>query len=530
MDAALRALRATFGHDGFREGQREIIGALLAGDDVLALMPTGAGKSLLYQLPAMIGLGPVLVVSPLISLMRDQIVALRAKGVAAAALNSGNEPEENAATFDMIAQRRIRLLYIAPERLVLDETIDMLTRLKPRLLAVDEAHCVSRWGHDFRPDYARIGEIAKRIGSPRTIAVTATAGPRTRADIQSMLFLRTPRIFVRSFRRPNIAISVRRRGQILKDVGAVIRAHRGQSGIVYCGSRAATESLARALAANGVPALAYHAGMDAAARSSHQDEFLARPDGVMVATIAFGMGIDKENVRFVCHADLPRSIEAFYQEIGRAGRDGLPAQAIALAPHRAWNFHPEIESSSALDERAEDMSAMLALARTFDCRWRELLSHLGEEAGPCGVCDNCRSGFAAMRGVDSFPRRIAAAVRGAFLSAFDRRLASKQTDDGDGDAAPDSFSTFDKCDAPALTVEELRLLARLKAARRDIARQSRIAPAELAREEALFALARLANCDPQRIPEQAGAILKEYDPASARLVEIVVAAAEDSRR
>lgn len=273
MGRAEKVLHETFGHDAFRPGQREIVSAILEGADVIALMPTGAGKSLLYQLPALAGHGPVVVVSPLISLMRDQIAALVDRDVAAAALNSANEPEETAAAMDMIATRRIRLLYVAPERLALADTIDMLRRMRPRLLAVDEAHCVSRWGHDFRPDYARIGEIAHEIGNPQTIAVTATAAPGTRADIERMLFRRPPRIFVHSFRRPNICLSFRRKRHALTDVASVVRAHAGEAGIVYCGSRAATESLARALAASGAPALAYHAGLDAATRSSTRTNF-----------------------------------------------------------------------------------------------------------------------------------------------------------------------------------------------------------------------------------------------------------------
>ncbi|MCB1534236.1 MAG: ATP-dependent DNA helicase RecQ, partial [Rhodoblastus sp.] len=351
----------------------------------------------------------------------------------AGALNSGNEPEDNATTLAMIEARKIKLLYVAPERLALDETIDMLARMKPRLLAIDEAHCVSRWGHDFRPDYARIGEIAKRFGAPQTIAVTATAAPRTRDDIARLLFHRGPRLFVHSFARPNIAISVRRRRHALSDVAGVIRAHRGESGIVYCGSRAATDQLARALADNGVAALPYHAGLDAATRSANQDEFLARSDSVMVATIAFGMGIDKKDVRFVCHADLPHSIEAYYQEIGRAGRDGLPAEAVAFVSRSAWMAHGAAEGDLASDARADELAAIGDFARGFDCRWRTVLRYLGEDAKACGACDNCRRRLMWLRK----PQALARATRAAFVHRVSHLFGGRAIEaEADEDISP----------------------------------------------------------------------------------------------
>ena len=521
LDAAAAALKQIFGHDDFRPGQRDIIAALLAGADVFALMPTGAGKSLLYQLPAMIGHAPVIVVSPLISLMRDQIVALRAHGVAAGALNSGNQPEENDETLGLIAARRIKLLYVAPERLALDETLDMLGRLRPRLLAVDEAHCVSRWGHDFRPDYARIGEIAHRLGDPQTIAVTATAAPRTRDDIEATLFRRTPRRFVHSFRRPNIAIALKRRRHLLSDVAGVIRAHRGQSGIVYCGSRAATESLARALAAANVPALAYHAGMDAGARSAHQDGFLTRPDGVMVATIAFGMGIDKKDVRFVCHADLPHSIEAYYQEIGRAGRDGLPADAVAFSSRQSLSWR-----ATAGDEaggRAADLVAMRELAEGFDCRWRAVLAGLGEQAPPCGGCDNCRRRLLWLRGPDALRRRVGAAAQQRFLKFFDADAdapepAAPTGDQADAGGASIAASAAIRGQTSPLAVDEARMLAQLRQTRAAIARATRTAPAQIADEPALIALVRL---DPGRADLEAAAlkIVRAFEPPATGLVK-----------
>ena len=512
MDAVEATLRRVFGFAGFRAGQREIVEAVLAGDDVFALMPTGAGKSLLYQLPALVGVAPVVVISPLISLMRDQITALRAKGVAAGALNSGNEPEDNATTLAMIEARKIRLLYVAPERLALDDTIDMLARMRPRLLAIDEAHCVSRWGHDFRPDYARIGEIARRFGAPQTIAVTATAAPRTRADIEDLLFYRRPRHFVHSFARPNIAISVRRRRHALSDVAGVIRGHRGESGIVYCGSRAATDQLAHALAENGVAALPYHAGLDAATRSANQDEFLARADSVMVATIAFGMGIDKKDVRFVCHADLPHSIEAYYQEIGRAGRDGLPAEAVAFVSRMAWMAHGAAQRDLASDARADELAAVNDFARGFDCRWRTVLHYLGERAETCGSCDNCRRRMVWLRK----PQALARAARGVFTQRVSRLFTGRAVE-----AEPDESFSVELAhvarvdDGAELTVEQARRLARFKALRTQVARRSRMAPAQVAADATLVTLARL---DPSDFSARARDIVDAADPAVALLL------------
>ena len=494
IDAAATALESIFGYGSFRTGQREIIEALIAGEDVFALMPTGAGKSMLYQLPAAIGFAPVVVVSPLISLMRDQIAGLTAHGVAAGALNSGNEPEENAATMALIAERRIKLLYVAPERLALADTIDILKRLRPKLLAVDEAHCVSRWGHDFRPDYAGVGAVARKIGDPQTIAVTATAAPRTRDDIEAMLFHRKPRRFVQSFHRPNISVSFRRRRHVLVDVAGVIRAHPGQSGIVYCGTRAATESLAKSLAASGAPALAYHAGMDAAARSAHQDEFHARHDGVMVATIAFGMGIDKKDVRYICHADLPQSIEAYYQEIGRAGRDGLSAEAIAFASRRSLAYDPTTFADAAMDGRADDRAAMVDLAQTYDCRWRSILAHLGETGAPCGTCDNCRRKLVWLRGAAAAPRRMA---------NFGRRLAHRWAGGATAWEGPEAIdgemidAWSETPDRAPMTTDAARVLARLRSARAEIARRRAVAPSRILDEAAMEELARfsVAGCE-----------------------------------
>jgi len=517
---AEEALCRVFGFAGFRPGQRDIVEAVLAGDDVFALMPTGAGKSLLYQLPPLVGVSPIVVVSPLISLMRDQIAALRAKGVAAGALNSGNEPEDNATTLALIEARKIKLLYVAPERLALDDTIDMLKRMRPRLLAIDEAHCVSRWGHDFRPDYARIGEIAKRFGAPQTIAVTATAAPRTRADIENLLFHRKPRLFVQSFRRSNIAISVRRRRHTLTDVAGVIRAHRGQSGIVYCGARAATDQLARALVANGVPALPYHAGLDAATRSANQDEFLARADGVMVATIAFGMGIDKRDVRFVCHADLPHSIEAYYQEIGRAGRDGEPAEAVAFASRVAWTAPGAPDLDPMRDIRVEEIAAIGNFARGFDCRWRTVLAWLGEDSRPCGACDNCRRHLLWLRGPQALMRKARNFVALRVARLFSAREFAAGPDDAPSAAQAELPETPD---IQAMTVEQARRLARLREARAMIARKMRIAPSQIVDDAALMAIAYLDPTDSIERAMLARKLAEAREPSVAELLNSLLA-------
>ncbi|MDE2361844.1 MAG: ATP-dependent DNA helicase RecQ [Hyphomicrobiales bacterium] len=514
---ARAALRDVFGHADFRAGQLDILRSLFAGDDIFAVLPTGAGKSLLYQLPAVLGLAPVIVVSPLISLMRDQIAALRAHGVAAAALNSGNEPEETATAMAMISERRVKLLYVAPERLTLGDTIEMLARLRPKLLAVDEAHCVSRWGRDFRPDYARIGEIAHRLGDPQTIALTATAAPRTRSDIEALLFRRKPRLFLQSSRRSNISIAFRRRRSVARDVAEIVRAHAGQSGIVYCGSRAGADALSASLAAAGAPAFAYHAGMDAASRSAHQDEFLSRADAIMVATIAFGMGIDKPDVRYVCHADLPHSIEAYYQEIGRAGRDGLPAQAIALYGRRDLADDANAFAESAMDGRVEDRADMVELVRSLDCRWRSILLHFGEEPARCGRCDNCRRKLVWLARPAAAPRRMIA-VAGRRLKDALIKQPDMQTSDEDMHAA-----WIEPVARDALSTEEARLLAGLKRARGDLARRRRLAPAAILEEARLVALA-------SALAAGRGAASKELDlspEGMRRIVESACAAARE---
>ncbi|MGC2396558.1 MAG: RecQ family ATP-dependent DNA helicase, partial [Rhodomicrobium sp.] len=330
LKTAQECLRKTFGFADFRAGQDDIISAILDGRDVLAVMPTGGGKSLCYQLPALLRDGLTIVVSPLIALMRNQVAQLQAYGIAAGALNSSNSRDETAAILNAIANRRLRLLYVAPERLALSDTKAMLQTAGVGLFAIDEAHCVSQWGHDFRPDYLNLGELAASLSGVQILALTATADAATREDILRRLFTRTPQVFVHGFDRPNLRLAMRAKSDARRQLLDFIAGHKGESGIVYCSARRQTEDLAAFFCEKAIPALPYHAGMDSAARSENQDRFLQEDGLVMVATVAFGMGIDKPDVRFVAHANLPKSIEAYYQEIGRAGRDGLAASTLTL--------------------------------------------------------------------------------------------------------------------------------------------------------------------------------------------------------
>jgi ATP-dependent DNA helicase RecQ len=308
LDAAQKLLRSVFGFSSFRDGQAEIIAAILAGRDVFAVMPTGSGKSLCYQLPALLRDGLTIVVSPLIALMRNQVAQLRSYGIAAAALNSANDLSENRDIAGQIARGELRLAYIAPERLAKPEILGMLRSAKPAMIAVDEAHCISQWGHDFRPDYMNIATLRDRLGIAQTVAFTATADEATRDDVVSRLFAAPPELFVHGFDRPNLRLAMSPRRDGRKELLRFVAAHRGDSGIVYCSSRKATEELAGFLRGEGINALPYHAGMESADRSRHQDTFLQDDGVVMVATVAFGMGIDKPDVRFVAHANMPSTI------------------------------------------------------------------------------------------------------------------------------------------------------------------------------------------------------------------------------
>ena len=394
MDRAAQLLHSVFGFPDFRPGQAEIVQSVLEGRNTLAIMPTGGGKSLCFQLPALCRDGVTVVISPLIALMRDQVRALRAAGVEAGALTSGNTDEETEEVFQAIDDGRLKLLYMAPERLASGGAQALLRRAKCSLIAVDEAHCVSQWGHDFRPDYLRIGELRRSLRVPLA-AFTATADEETRAEIVTRLFDgEQPATFLRGFDRPNIhlafAVKDKPREQILRFAAA----RRGQSGIVYCGTRNKTEVLAQALREAGHPAVAYHGGMEADERRQVETRF-QREDGlIVVATIAFGMGIDKPDIRWVAHADLPKSIEGYYQEIGRAGRDGSPAETLTLyGPDDIRLRRSQIDEGAApSDRKAADharLNALLGLAEALACRRQVLLGYFGEQAEPCGHCDLC---------------------------------------------------------------------------------------------------------------------------------------------
>lgn len=416
MTAATGLLRDVFGFDAFREGQEEIVQAVAAGENVLAIMPTGGGKSLCYQLPALMRQGVTVVISPLIALMRDQVRALREAGVEAGALTSGNTPEENDAVWQALEAQRLKLLYIAPERLAAGAALGMLRRIGVGLIAVDEAHCVSQWGHDFRPDYLRIGELRKTLGVPLA-AFTATADQETRDEIVERLFDGgVPRIFLGGFDRPNIHLAFAAKEQPRRQILAFAAARRGQSGIVYCGTRAKTEALAQALRDDGHNACAYHGGMEAEARREVEIRF-SREDGlVVVATVAFGMGVDKPDIRWVAHADLPKSIEAYYQEIGRGGRDGGPADTLTLyGPDDIRLRRSQIDEGLAPPARRmadhARLNALLGLAEALACRRTALLGYFGETTGPCGNCDLCDSPPEVFDGTQAVRKALSAILR-----------------------------------------------------------------------------------------------------------------------
>jgi ATP-dependent DNA helicase RecQ len=416
LSAAQQVLRATFGFDAFRPGQAEIVAAIFAGRDVLAVMPTGSGKSLCYQLPALLRDGLTVVVSPLIALMRNQVAQLCGYGVAAAALNSANDPDQNWSVVDRLARGELRLLYVAPERLVRTDTLDLLKRAKVAMLAVDEAHCISQWGHDFRPEYAALGAVQAELGDVQTVAFTATADAATRSDIVEKLFGRLPAVFVHGFDRPNLRLAMQAKIGSRNQVADFVKDHRRQSGIVYCASRRKTEKLAEYLGQDGIKALPYHAGMETPARSGNQDVFLQEDGVVIVATVAFGMGIDKPDVRFVVHADMPANIESYYQEIGRAGRDGLPADTLTLygmGDIRLRRLQID-DSESANEQKRVDrqrLNALVSLCESPRCRRQTLLAYFGETVAPCGNCDFCCDGAQVIDGTIAAQKALSAIVR-----------------------------------------------------------------------------------------------------------------------
>ncbi len=393
--APLDVLQRVFGYNGFRGDQAAIVEHVCMGGDAVVLMPTGGGKSLCYQIPALVRPGVGVVVSPLIALMQDQVDALTALGVRAGFLNSTQDPGERRMVEALFLAGELDLLYLAPERLRVSATMSLLERGRIALFAIDEAHCVAQWGHDFRPDYLALSQLHERWPDVPRIALTATATHATHAEITQRLKLEEARHFVASFDRPNITYRIAPKNEPRRQLLDLLRAeHAGDAGIVYCLSRKSVEQTAEFLVTHGIPALPYHAGLDAPTRAANQTRFLREDGVIMVATIAFGMGIDKPDVRFVAHLDLPKSVEGYYQETGRAGRDGLPSTAWL-----AYGLADVVQQRRMIDESpgdrehrrrlAQHLDAMLALCETVECRRVQLLAYFGQEAGPCGNCDTC---------------------------------------------------------------------------------------------------------------------------------------------
>ncbi|MGV9297105.1 MULTISPECIES: DNA helicase RecQ [Amycolatopsis] len=392
---ALETLQRVFGYDAFRGDQAEIVEHVISGGDALVLMPTGGGKSLCYQIPALVRPGVGVVISPLIALMQDQVDALRNVGVRAGFLNSTQDFAQRQEVEDAFVAGELDLLYLAPERLSVESTVRLLDRGKIALFAIDEAHCVSQWGHDFRPDYLMLSSLHERWPDVPRIALTATATEATHKEISQRLGLDDAKHFVASFDRPNIQYRIVPKNSPQKQLLDLLRTeHQGDAGIVYCLSRASVEKTANFLVQNGIPALPYHAGLDKSTRAANQARFLREEGLVVVATIAFGMGIDKPDVRFVAHLDLPKSVEGYYQETGRAGRDGQPSTAwLAYGLQDVVQLRKMIDNSEG-DEmhrrlQAQHLNAMLGLCETVECRRTQILAYFGQSGQPCGNCDTC---------------------------------------------------------------------------------------------------------------------------------------------
>ena len=390
-----QTLQQTFGFSAFRPGQEEVVDALMQGHHVLAVMPTGGGKSLCYQLPALLNDGLTIVVSPLIALMQNQVAQLQSLGIAAETVNSARSPEEKADIWRRMQRGALQLLYLSPELLSTERVLRAFEKLAIRQIIVDEAHCISQWGHDFRPEYGTLGDLRHRFPDAVIGAFTATADQTTREDIRARLFGEAPnRLFVQGFDRPNIKVSVADKNRPEQQLLRLLKADPGPQGIVYRLSRKKTEATAMTLQDAGYKAAAYHAGLPSHVRDNVLNRFLSEPDLIVVATIAFGMGIDKPDVRFVYHLDLPSNLEAYYQEIGRAGRDGLPAEAMLFYGFDDIRLRRMmIDNSDASDERKRvdhrRLDALLAFTEATGCRKQTLLGYFGEETTPCGKCDRC---------------------------------------------------------------------------------------------------------------------------------------------
>lgn len=414
---ALGVLHRIFGYDAFRGDQQEIVEHVVGGGDAVVLMPTGGGKSLCYQIPSLVRPGTGIVVSPLIALMQDQVDALRALGVRAGFLNSTQDFEERRLVEAEFLAGELDLLYLAPERLRVEQTLGLLDRGKISLFAIDEAHCVAQWGHDFRPDYLALSMLHERWPDVPRIALTATATEATHTEITSRLRMEGARHFVASFDRPNIQYRIASKSEPKKQLLDLLRTeHAGDAGIVYCLSRASVEKTADFLVKNGIDAVPYHAGLDARVRAEHQSRFLREDGLVVVATIAFGMGIDKPDVRFVAHLDLPKSVEGYYQETGRAGRDGLPSTAwLAYGLQDVVQQRKMIDGSEGDEAHrrrlAAHLDAMLALCETVECRRVRLLAYFGQESKPCGNCDTCLTSPESWDGTVAAQKLLSTVVR-----------------------------------------------------------------------------------------------------------------------